>query len=158
MNYDFDIEKSLSLDDYATEERKKRRKGSGGSQEFFTGYKLVKQMCDKISEEKWNDKEADFLEPCFGSGQFVVYIVYNKIMHGSTWREALNHTWGVELIELNVIEAHNRVIQLLTDMGIDFDVEEARGILKRNLVCHNFFDWDFQNWCPISENKIKPLF
>jgi hypothetical protein len=31
MNYDFDIEKSLSLDDYATEERKKRRKGSGGS-------------------------------------------------------------------------------------------------------------------------------
>ena len=31
--------------DYATNTRKDRRKGSGGSQEFFTPYSNVKRMC-----------------------------------------------------------------------------------------------------------------
>ena len=31
--------------DYATDVRKDRRKGKGGTQEFFTPYSIVKRMC-----------------------------------------------------------------------------------------------------------------
>ena len=39
------IEQLLDLTNYATETRVARRKGSGGSQEFFTPYSIVKRMC-----------------------------------------------------------------------------------------------------------------
>lgn len=158
MNKNFNIEEFLSLEGYATDERQERRKGSGGSQEFFTNYVLVKKMCDKISEEKWSDINANFLEPSMGNGQFVVYIIYNKIMHGSTWYEALQHTWGIDILEDNVREAHQRVHNLFKQMCIEYDKEMAQQIMDHNLVCHNFFDWDFENWCPIKEEKVLPLF
>ena len=40
----FNIEEFLSLDGYANDARTNRRSGSGGSQEFFTKYILVKEM------------------------------------------------------------------------------------------------------------------
>lgn len=97
----------------------------------------------------WNDPNSEFLEPSFGNGNFIVYIIYNKIKHGSTWEQALSHTWGVELIESNVKETHDRVIKLLHNMNIKFDESKAIEIMEHNLVCSNFFDWDFDNWCPI---------
>lgn len=154
----FNIEEFLSLDGYANDARTNRRSGSGGSQEFFTNYVLVKKMCDKISPEKWNDPNANFLEPSTGNGQFVVYIIYNKIKHGSTWEQALSHTWGVELLESNVKETHDRVIKLLHNMNIKFDESKAIEIMKHNLVCSNFFDWDFDNWCPIKNEYCEALF
>lgn len=36
MNKDFNIEEFLSLEGYATDERQERRKGSGGSNEYYT--------------------------------------------------------------------------------------------------------------------------
>lgn len=158
MNNNFDINSFLSLDGYATEERSSRRKGSGGTQEFFTPPCLVKKMLDKISQDKWNDTDSDFLEPCFGNGAMVLYIIYNKIMHGSTWYEALQHTWGVELLVDNVRETHQRIHNLFEQMDIEYDKEMAQQIMDHNLVCHNFFDWDFENWCPIKEEKALPLF
>ena len=41
----FNIEQLLDLSNYATDTRVARRKGSGGSQEFFTPYSIVKRMC-----------------------------------------------------------------------------------------------------------------
>ena len=105
----FNIEQFLDLSTYATDTRVARRKSNdeleiSNTNEFFTPYSIVKKMCDKISEDKWNDPNANFLEPSVGNGQFVVYIIYNKIKHGSTWEQALYHTWGVELLESNVKE------------------------------------------------------
>ena len=37
--------------DYATDVRKDRRKGKGGSQEFFTPFSIVQKMCDKILDD-----------------------------------------------------------------------------------------------------------
>lgn len=60
MNKNFNIDDFLSLQNYATNERQKRRKGSGGSQEYFTPSKLIRKMADKISEEKWSDIKCRF--------------------------------------------------------------------------------------------------
>ena len=113
MKTEFNIEEFLSLDGYATDERVARRKTNdklkiSNTNEYFTPFSLVQYMSNKISEEKWNDPNSEFLEPSFGNGNFIVYIIYNKIKHGSTWEQALSHTWGVELLESNVKETHGR--------------------------------------------------
>ena len=149
MINNFSIENFLDLTNYATETRVARRKGKGGSQEFFTPYSIVKRMCDKIPDEDWSDPNKTFLEPSFGSGQFVVYIVWNRIQHGIDWHTALKTLYGVELMTDNVIETHDRVIDLLTKLNIDFDERTARKIMKKNLVCSDFFKWDFEHWRPI---------
>ena len=148
MKTTFNIEQFLSLDNYATDERKSRRSGSSGTQEFYTPYSIVKRMCDKISEDDWSNPEKTFLEPSFGNGQFVIFIIYNRIQHGISWKDTLSTLYGVELMSDNVQETKDRIISLLTEMKIPFDKEEALKIMDHNLVCSNFFDWDFENWRP----------
>ena len=152
MLTNFNIEQFLSIDGYVNDVRKKRRKlsvGYKGSQEFFTPYSIVKRMCDKIPDSDWSDPKKTFLESSFGNGQFVVYIVWNRIQHGIDWETALKTLYGVELMTDNVIETHDRVIDLLTKLNIDFDERTARKIMKKNLVCSDFFKWDFEHWKPI---------
>lgn len=142
------IQKFLDLTDYATETRKGRRKGAGSTQEFFTPYEIVKKMADKVPEEYWSDSTKTFCEPCFGNGQFVLYIIWNRIQHGIDWETALRTTYGVELMQDNVYETHKRIIGLLDAMNIDYDEDVAMDIMLDNLVCSDFFEWDFENWCP----------
>ena len=151
------IEQLLDLTNYATDTRVARRKNSKvNTQEFFTPYSIVKRMADKIPDDDWSDPKKTFLESSFGNGQFVVYIVWNRIQHGIDWETALKTLYGVELMADNVIETHDRVIDLLTKLNIDFDEHTARKIMKKNLVCSDFFKWDFEHWRPIPE-KPKNL-
>ena len=143
------IEQLLDLTNYATDTRVARRKTGKKTQEFFTPYSIVKRMCDKIPDSDWEDPTKTFLESSFGNGQFVVYIVWNRIQHGIDWETALKTLYGVELMFDNVQECHDRVIDLLTKLGIEFDERTARKIMKKNLVCSDFFKWDFENWKPI---------
>ena len=145
------IEQLLDLTNYATDTRVARRKTGKKTQEYFTPYSIVKRMCDKIPDDDWSDQTKTFLEPSFGSGQFVVYIVWNRIQHGVDWETTLNTLYGVELMADNVLECHDRVIDLLTKLGIEFDEQTARKIMKKNLVCSDFFKWDFEHWRPIPE-------
>ena len=133
----FNIEEFLDLSNYITYKRKNRRKNHGSTNEtaeFFTPYSIVKRMCDKIPDEDWADPTKTFLESSFGNGQFVVYIVWNRIQHGIDWQTALKTLYGLELMHDNVLECHDRVIDLLTRLGIEFDERTARKIMKKNLV------------------------
>ena len=160
MVNNFNIEKFLDLSTYVTDERKERRKNRHNTSikdthEFFTPYSIVKRMCDKIPDEDWANPEKTWLESGFGNGQFVVYIVWNRIQHGVDWQTALKTLYGVELMSDNVIECHDRVIDLLTKLDIEFDERTARKIMKKNLVCSDFFKWDFEHWRPIQEKPKK---
>ena len=151
----FNIEHFLNLQGYATEIRKARRKGSGGTQEFFTPYSIVKRMGDKISEEDWSNPNKTFCEPCFGNGQFVIYIIWNRLQHGIYWKTTLETCYGVELIQDNVYETHGRIIKLFDELGIDYDEDAAMDIMLKNLVCHDFFTWNFEEWRPMTDDEIK---
>ena len=77
---------------YATDIRKSRRKGSGGTQEFFTPSSLVSKMCDKIPSTDWSNPTKTFLEPCFGNGNFLVEIIRRRIVDYSIdWKIVLNN-------------------------------------------------------------------
>lgn len=133
---------------YATEVRVARRKGKKSTQEFFTPYEIVKKMADKIPESIWADPTKTFCEPCFGSGNFVLYIIWNRIQHGIDWETALRTCYGVELMQDNVSETHSRVFKLLDALNIDYDKDVAMDIMHENLVCSDFFDWNFEIWKP----------
>ena len=141
------IQQLLNIDNYATEERIDRRKGSKSTQEFFTPYEIVKKMADKVPEEDWADPKKTFCEPCFGNGQFVLYIIWNRIQHGVDYLTAIKTCYGVELMQDNVKETYERIFKLLDLLEIDYDKNEVLDVLNKNLVCSDFFEWDFENWC-----------
>ena len=157
LESNFNIEQFLDLTGYDTEYRKSRRKGSGGTQEFFTPYSIVKKMCDKISEEDWSNPNKTFCEPSFGHGNFILAIIYYRLLNGINWKTTLKTLYGVELVESNVHETHGRIIKLFDALGIDYDEDVAMDIMLRNLVCHDFFTWNFEEWRPYTEEELKKL-
>lgn len=145
----FNIEQFLNLDDYVNDIRLSRRKGAGSTQEFFTPYSIVKRMCDKIPESDWSDPDKTFLEPAFGNGQFIIYILYNRIMHGVHWKTALNTLYMTELMQDNIDEGKERIRIMLRELCDDFDESEANDIMDKNIICTDFFKWDYENWRPL---------
>jgi len=168
INNQFNIEKFLNLSGYS-DNRTDRRKGAGGTQEFFTPYSIVKRMCDKVSDEDWADPQKTFLEPSAGSGQFVIYIIWNRLQHGIDWKTALKTCYSVELMQDNVDEMKERVHKMLEQIcpdyiGVDtktgcvhtpYNKASATRIMNKNFVCHDFFTWDFEEWRPMTEEEIK---
>lgn len=154
------MEDNFDYLDYATETRKSRRKGSGGTQEFFTPPELVKKMCDKISEEDWSDLTKTYLEPCFGNGNFLVEIYARKLSYCKNEEDvytAMSSVYGVELMEDNVQECKERVLMLLirysSTHDMDLDDKRIMKILDENLVCSDFFKWNFEEWRPMTEEE-----
>lgn len=154
-NFQLMIEQLLDLSNYATYTRLIRRKSNENTQEFFTPYEIVKRMADKIPEETWADPTKTFLEPSFGNGQFILYIIWNRIQHDIDWKTSLKTLYGVELMQDNVDETKERVLDLLTKMNIDYNKDEALEIMNKNFVCSDFFDWDFENWRSKKLNAIE---
>ena len=150
------IEQILDLSNYS-DSRQERRKGAGGTQEFFTPYEIVKRMADKISEEDWKDPNKTFLEPSFGNGQFILYIIYKRLHSRVDWKTTLETLYGVELMEDNVQECKERILDLLDKLQIKYDKELALQIMDRNLICHDFFTWNFEEWRPYTEEELKKL-
>ena len=147
MNNNFNIEQFLDLSDYATDKRKARRKGANGTAEFFTPYSIVKKLMDKIEPEMWADPTKTFVDPTMGNGNIILGILYRRIVeHGIDWKTALETLYGVELMQDNVHETHGRIIKLFDALGIDYDEDVAMDIMLRNLVCHDFFTWNFEKW------------
>ena len=150
------IQEILDLSDYATDIRKARRKGgSKATQEFFTPYEIVKRMCDKISDEDWQNPSETFLEPCFGNGQFLLYIIYKRLHSKIDWKTTLETLYGVELMQDNVDETKERIIDLLNKLNIEYDKDAVYEIMNRNLVCSDFFKWNFEEWRPYTEDELK---
>lgn len=148
MNKKFDIEQFLNLDGYA-DSRLNRRKDNEKTNEFFTPYSIVKRMCDKIPDEDWSDSDKTFLEPCAGNFQFGVYMIYNRLLHGIDWRTALNTLYMTELMQDNIDEGKERIRIMLRELCDDFDESEANDIMDKNIVCTDFFKWDYENWRPL---------
>lgn len=155
MNFsEFNIQKFI--DNYTssnTDTRLKRRKKTG---EFYTPYSIVKKMIDKIEPEIWADSDKTFLEPSFGDGNFIIAILYRRIAEYSVdWKNALETCYGVELMQDNVDETKERIIDLLNKLNIEYDKDVAYEIMNRNLVCSDFFKWNFEEWRPYREDEIK---
>ena len=57
----------------------------------------------------------------------------------------------------NVDECKDRVINLLNALDIAFSEKIAQEIMDHNLVCHDCFTWNFEEWRPYTEDELKKI-
>jgi hypothetical protein len=77
--------------------------------EVFTPEHLVEKMLDMLPEDAW-DKSKLWLEPTCGTGNFVVAIIKRKLSKGFTPLEAVNTTYGMDIMPDNIAECRKRIV------------------------------------------------
>ena len=82
--------------------------------EVFTPKWLVVQSVENIQKQQQNifiEKEKTFFDPSCGNGNLLIEVVNNKIKNGSSAWEALSTTFGVDIMEDNVLECRQRLLE-----------------------------------------------
>lgn len=113
--------------------------------EVYTPDYIVKDMCDLIPSEIWDNIASTFLEPACGNGNFLVEILARKYERCKDVRDglvALSSVVGVDIQEDNVIETRERLFtQFLERFDPNgFSQIVAWGILQSNIVCDDCLD------------------
>lgn len=108
--------------------------------EVFTPTQLVQEMLDKLEEESpelFTDPTKTFLDNSCGDGQFLSEVVIRKMERsGCSLEQALSTTYGVELMEDNIIECRKR-------LAGPNPTPEILEIVNKNIVCHDALTYDY---------------
>ena len=123
--------------------------------EVFTPTPLVQEMIDKLEKEDptlFSDPTKTFLDNSCGDGQFLSEVVIRKMERsGCRLEQALSTTFGVELMEDNVVECIKRLA------GPEPTIE-IMDILSRNIVCYDALKYDYSFGVkPKTKKKRKPF-
>lgn len=89
--------------------------------EVFTAEREVNAMCDLIPEDVWQNIGSKFLEPCCGSGNFIVEILRRKLNHCRCLEDVLtayDSIWGIDIQQDNCAETVQRMLDMCP-VGID---------------------------------------
>lgn len=109
--------------------------------EVFTPTPLVQEMLDKLEESDptlFLDPNKTFLDNSCGDGQFLSEVVIRKMeKSGCSLEHALRTTYGVELMEDNVIECRKR-------LAGPNPTPEILEIVNRNIVCHDALTFNYE--------------
>ena len=109
--------------------------------EVFTNEREVKAMCDLIPKETWDNIESTFLEPCCGTGNFLVEILERKLQRCKDERDglkALASIVGIDIQQDNVDESRVRMLEIFCNhfpQANDFVKLLALNILENNIMC-----------------------
>jgi hypothetical protein len=108
--------------------------------EVFTPTPLVQEMLDKLEKEDptlFTDPLKTYLDNSCGDGQFLSEVVIRKMeKSGCSLEQALKTTYGVDLMEDNVIECKKR-------LAGPNPTPEIIEILNKNIVCHDALTYDY---------------
>ena len=108
--------------------------------EVFTPTELVQEMLDKLEEQDptlFSDPNKTFLDNSCGDGQFLSEVVIRKMERSEcSLEQALKTTYGVELMEDNVIECRKR-------LAGPNPTQEILDIVNKNIVCHDALTYDY---------------
>lgn len=123
-------------------QRSKERIKKNG--EVFTPFAIIDQMIAKIPEEKWKDPKATFVDPTAGSGNILVRMLEKRLASGISVEDAVKTLYGVELMQDNRDLCIQRILEIVGPTYTE--------IVNKNIVCADFFKWDFENWETKEEN------
>ena len=108
--------------------------------EVFTPTTLVQEMLDKLEENDltlFSDPTKIFLDNSCGDGQFLSEVVIRKMQRsGCSLEQALKTTYGVDLMEDNVIECRKR-------LSGPNPTQEIMEIVNKNIVCHDALTYNY---------------
>lgn len=111
--------------------------------EVFTPTPLVQEMLDRLPDELFTDKTKTFLDNSCGDGQFLSEVVIRKMERsGCTLEEALSTTYGVELMQDNVVMCKQR-------LAGPNPTDEVLAILDKNIVCHDSLTYNYSFGEPV---------
>jgi hypothetical protein len=109
--------------------------------EVFTPTELVIEMIDKLEEQDptvFSDPTKTFMDNSCGDGQFLTEVVIRKMERGSTLLQALQTTYGVELMEDNAKLCRERLA------GPE-PTKEILEVVNKNIRCGNALQKYIQN-------------
>ena len=108
--------------------------------EVFTKTELVVEILDKIESAQpdiFSTPTKTFIDNCCGDGQFLSEVIIRKMERsGCSLTQALSTTYGVELMEDNVVECRKRLA------GPE-PTDEIIQILNKNIVHHDALTYDY---------------
>ena len=102
--------------------------------EVFTPTPLVQEMLDKLPLEQFTDTNKTFLDPSCGDGQFLGEVLIRKMENGSTFEQALDTIYGVDLMQDNVELCRERLLCGRNDL---------RYIVEKNIVCADGLEYNY---------------
>lgn len=128
--------------------------------EVYTPDFIVKDMCDLIPSEIWENIESTFLEPACGNGNFLVEIYARKLERCKTEKDglkALASIVGIDIQQDNVDESRLRLRSMFLDKfpnANSFCLYMLATILCNNIICDDSLA-KMQEW--IDQNQPKQL-
>jgi type I restriction-modification system DNA methylase subunit len=102
--------------------------------EVFTPTPLVQDILDRLDPSLFRDPIKTFLDPSCGDGQFLGEVLIRKIENGSTFEQALETIYGVDLMQDNVDLCRERLL---------CGREDLRHIVEKNIVCHDALTYNY---------------
>lgn len=133
--------------------------------EVFTPPKIVRDMCNLIPKEIWNNIDATFLEPACGNGNFIVEILNSKLRKCKSIDDiirAIQSIYGVDIMPDNIDECKCRMLNIILQhiqkteclCVMWHQITEIMGILDTNIICGNTLtmldcdgnDLKFKDW------------
>jgi hypothetical protein len=101
---------------------------------------IVQEMLDKLEQQDptlFSDPTKTFLDNSCGDGQFLSEVIIRKIERsGCSLEQALQTTYGVDLMEDNIIECRER-------LAGPNSTPEILEIVTKNIVCHDALTYDY---------------
>lgn len=80
--------------------------------EVFTPEWLVDELLDRLPLSVFKNSSKTYLDPACGSGNILVRVLDKKIKNGSTPLQALQTTYGVDIMQDNVWECRKRLFEV----------------------------------------------
>ena len=114
--------------------------------EVYTPQFIVKDMCDLIPKETWDNIESTFLEPACGTGNFLVEIYARKLERCQNEKDglkALNSIYGVDIQADNVCESRKRLVDMFIAKfpnANEYAEFFAWAIVSNNIICDDFLN------------------
>lgn len=126
------------------------------TQEDFTPECVIDMMLPGSDDDPlYTDFTKTFCDPCAGIGNIYMRVLEKRLTHCKSNEDielAVSSMYTVELMQDNVDEMKQRILSVLPD------TRKIRETIEHNVICSDFFKWDFENWKPIVELTDTALF
>jgi adenine-specific DNA methylase len=113
--------------------------------EVFTPTDLVREILGKFPSDVFTDPTKTFLDNSCGDGQFLGEVLIRKMENGSTFEQALQTIYGVDLMIDNVDLCRERLL---------CGREDLRHIVEQNIVCSNALKYKYK-FPPMTDARRK---
>lgn len=128
---------------------KERVKKNG---EVFTPAKIVNEMLDRLPKEQWEESKT-FLDPACGSGNMLLEVYRRKMALNHDPYTIASSTYGIDIMEDNVVECKQRLSELLgkyIDMfapdciSATIMKKDCNKIIDKNIQQHSSLEIDWE--------------